>query len=773
VDSHGNLREDTNANRNLDVTADKIITYIVDTLSGDTKIRRFAVSSASPYPDTDCSDGSCGAYETVEMDEIAAIWQAGNRLAKRSAADRKIFTYIDKNNDAVVDGPGGTGTVDTDPFDDAGELVRFHTGSATALTPYFGVNATTNWAYLAGTSTNTKANRVTNLINWIRGTDITGLRKRTFDFDNDGTAETWKLGDIIHSTPVSVAKPPDNYHVIYGDESYLTYFNAFKNRETVVYLGANDGMFRAFTSWKYGNLGFTDPYPGDTAGDSTYIANEVIGEELWAFIPQSLLPHLKWLPSVNYTHVYYVDLKPKIFDAKILPDDTHYTDSDTDDNWGTFALVGLNLGGGQISVEDDFAYDGTPNDIRTFTPSYTLIDITQPRSPRVIWERTYSALKMTTSTPSIVRVKDKWFAVFGSGPTDCGGDSNQTGKVFVVDLKTGAPYKNGTNDWLFQTPDANAFLGSPAALDKKLNFNVDSVYFGGSYRSGTSWLGKLYKVTVPWATAASTYDGVNKANYVDNPKDATNPWQFSTLLNATRPVTASPALSVDALDNTWVYFGTGRYLTDADKSNTNTQYIFGVKDPFDNSARTTYYRKYSTSASLTTSDLLNADSYTVLTNGQVYSGTTLIGDFNVFINTYAKPKDGWMRSLPVSKERVLVKPTILGGVLFTPSFVPNSDICGYGGDSYLYGLYYEAGTAFTKAVFDQGTQTVNIAGVGDVTKVLDKRALGAGKSSSLGIHVGQEQGATGYIQQSTGAILSVELNPAFNIKSGLRSWIER
>jgi len=38
---------------------------------------------------------------------------------------------------------------------------------------------------------------------------------------------------------------------------------------------------------------------------------EQIGDELWAYIPQCLLPHLKWLPSEAYTHVPYVDLKTK------------------------------------------------------------------------------------------------------------------------------------------------------------------------------------------------------------------------------------------------------------------------------------------------------------------------------------------------------------------------------------------------------------------------------------------------------------------------------
>ena len=52
-------------------------------------------------------------------------------------------------------------------------------------------------------------------------------------------------------------------------------------------------------------------------------------------------------------------------------------------------------------------------------------------------------------------------------------------------------------------------------------------------------------------------------------------------------------------------------------------------------------------------------------------------------------------------------------------------------------------------------------------------SLGSGKSSSLGIHVGSEEGAKGFIQQSTGAIVSESLNPAFEIKSSLRSWREK
>ena len=776
VDSFGNLREDTNANQTLDIGTDKVITYFVDSSSGDTKIKRFAVSAADPYPDVETDP-----YDTIELNEITAVWQAGRRLAERDADERKIFTYIDKDDDDVVD------EASADPFDDSGEVVRFHTGSAAAISPYLGVQDDATWAYLAGTGTNTHANRVTNLIQYIRGNDIAGLRTRTFDYDSDGTDETWKLGDIIHSTPVTISKPPDNFHVIYGDKSYQDFYNAFKDRETVVYVGANDGMLHAFTSWKYNSatLQYEDPYPADGAGDSTYIFNETIGDELWGYIPQSLLPHLKWLPSSSYAHVYYMDMKPKVFDAKILPDDSHYTDTDADLNWGTFILAGFNLGGGDIQVKDDFDYDNSSNDAgstRNFYPSYVLLDVTEPRAPRVIWERSYGDLQASASAPAVIRVKDKWFAVFGSGPSGCDGESTQTGKVYVVDLATGNPHQSGTNDWLFETAEANAFMNSPVSLDKALNFNVDALYFGETYLQGASnWKGKVYKLTIPWADNLNVYDGTALTKYSDNPKDAVNPWLFSELFDATRPVTTTLSLSVDAYENVWIYGGTGRYLNNDDKNSTVTEYFFGIKDPFFNqglyeSSTPVYYHSYSSTKGLAHSHLLDVDGVVVTTASLVFNSAGApydgVGTWDELLND-AKAADGWIQSM-TGGERILTKPTLLGGIVFVPSYVPSSDVCGFGGDSSLYGVYFETGTAYYKTIFSNpATVTYTDAGGDTHAQVVGKISLGAGKASSLGVHVGGEEGAKGFIQQSTGSIVAESLTPALTIKSGLTSWQEK
>jgi type IV pilus assembly protein PilY1 len=747
VDPKGNLREDTNGNLSLDLDSDKIVSFYLDAASGDTMIKRYAVSSTTPYPDLDTA-----SYETIKLSDLNPVWEAGKVLAGTDPSERHIFTYLDKDDDKHVD------ETSDDPFDHSGEVVSFDTSSAAAIKPFLGVKDNSTWSYLGAT----QDDRVNNLINYIRGTDISGLRPRTID------GQVWKLGDIVDSTPVPVSKPVENYNTIYSDESYQTYCDKYKDRETVVYVGANDGMLHAFTSWNFNSSSKTYEEPS-AAG-----VTEQIGQELWAYIPQCLLPHLKWLADPNYTHVDYVDLKPKVFDAKILPDDTHYTDSDSDDNWGTFVLVGLNMGGKHIWSDDDFDYNSSTADtLRNFYPSYSLIDVTDPRNPRLIWERSYQGLNMTTSFPTIVRVKNKWFAVFGSGPSDYDGTSSNYGHIFVVDLKTGAPYQNGTNDYLFQAYENKAFMNSPSSLDKNLNDSVDAIYFGESYL-GSSWKGKLYKVEIPALDTSGNYDDTNSDNYVDNPTDPTNPWVLRRLFDSPTPITAPIALSVDSYDNAWVYVGTGRYMSTADKSTTDTQYMFGIKDPFFNKAQHTadgYYHNYATELELGTSNLFDADPYVVIQGGDVYkTDDSYFGSFNDLV-ALARGYDGWMKSLSIPGERIITKFSILGGIVFTPSFVPNGDICGFGGDSYLYGQYYETGTAYYQPVFNDGTSTVTING-NNFDKVLDKIQLGGGKASAVGIHVGTA-GAKALIQQSTGTVVTEQIHPAFNIKSGLRSWKEK
>ncbi|HOP48575.1 MAG TPA: PilC/PilY family type IV pilus protein [Desulfobacteraceae bacterium] len=754
VDKRGYMREDTNGNHALDITVDKVIKYHVDG-AGNTTIRRFDVSADAPYPDVDNDP-----YESLYMDEIEPIWEAGRALSLRSPDDRNIFTFIDKNNDKVVDE-----SVADDPLDDAGELVRFHINGMSAIKPYLGVKDNTAWAYL-GTTHEDRAN---NLIQFIRGNDsgytgTTQIRSRTIG----GVVN--RLGDVVYSTPVSVSKPSENLDVIYSDESYQQYYNAYKNRETVIYVGANDGMLHAFTSWEYNKATKQFIKPAELQPDLN------IGDELWAYIPQALLPHLKWLPSKEYTHVYYVDLKPRVADVQVFFDSYGSPiDDDHPGGWGTVLIGGLNTGGKNIPVTDDFDYDGaTADTLRNFSSCYFAIDITKPREPKLLWEKTFDGLNLTTSYPTVLKVKDKWFAAFGSGPSDYDGSSGNKGHIFVVDVLSGIPYRDGTNDWLFQTGENGAFMSAPVSFDKNLNYSVDGIYIGQAY--GTS--GAIYKVTIPWV-GTGNYGNSDTGEYIDDP----NQWTAHKLFSSPAPVIASPTLSMDFKDNVWVYFGTGRYISEADKLSTQQQYFFGIKDPFFNEDRTANYLNYSAPLTLQKTDLFDADPYDVALNKKVYINGSLLDvtgeedvyKFSNFVE-WAQKKNGWFRSLEVKvsgpSERVLNKPVVFGGLVLSPAFVPNDDICSFGGDSFMYAFYFETGTAYPKKVFKEGTELITVDG-GTAEIVLDRAGLGLGLASSASIHVGKESGSKLLVQQSTGAVVEVEADTALNVKSGLTSWIER
>lgn len=167
---------------------------------------------------------------------------------------------------------------------------------------------------------------------------------------------------------------------------------------------------------------------------------------------------------------------------------------------------------------------------------------------------------------------------------------------------------------------------------------------------------------------------------------------------------------------------------------------------------------------LTSSSLFDTTGVKVYTDGSTSTGI----DFGVLKTQqdYGQSlASGWFRSLDLSGERIINKPSTLGGILMAPSFVPNSDICGFGGDSYLNTLYFETGTAYFKSV-------VGLEAEGAKDRVLDKVDLGAGLSSSLGIHVGRKHGVRGFVQQSTGTISEIDLQPAFGVKSGFLNWRE-
>jgi len=647
--------------------------------------------------------------------DATPLWEAGEKLWERDSLSRTIYTTTDNNKDN-------------------NNLLVFSATNASGLKDYLRAKD------------NTEAR---NIINWIRGDDLSGVTDsghtdgyRSRKVTIGSTENTWKLGDIVYSSPTPVGTPEENNDRRYKDISYTSFYRKYKNRRNVVYVGANDGMLHAF------NGGFSCYDKSTTKARYTYATardkngnciagGTALGKELWGFIPEQLLPHLKWLTNSNYTHVYYVDLKPKVTDVQIFTPGT-----DHPKGWGTILIGGMRLGGKQISA----VIDGKKE---TFYSAYFAFDITNPeKPPKLLWTFTDRdsnsdgvpdlGLGLTTSYPAVARVKisdadDLWVMIVGSGPTDFDAgsnvSSNQTGKVFVVDLKTGNLLKS------FDTGDTNAFMTDPIAVDVNLDYKVDVAYIGEAYGSGTALKGNIYRLVTENSTDVST-------------------WKLSTLmsLSGNKPVTSAPSAALDGKGNMWVFFGTGKFIGSDDLLTSDAQAFYGIKDickPWQDD-----YTCTDTDTVSDPDDLYDASAI-VVTKGDETEWSDILAQANA--------KDGWVINFPRSGERAFAKPVVLGGLVIFTSYIPEQDICSNGqGDGYLWAVYYETGTAYKKHLF-----TDDIAK--NPSTVSRTRYL---KKGFAGVSAMVTRGGSlkAFAQTSVGAEIPIETKTPFGLKSGIAGW---
>ncbi len=784
LDAFGNVREDTNGDGKLILNADKIIKARYETSTGDVKVDRYHDNDGNGQAD------STTPYETIGLKEVKSIWEAGKRLAFTDSSARKLITWVDSDNDGVVD---------------SGEQIYFTAANVSTLSPYLRPGASPFTA--------------TNIINFIRGDQITGMRDRQLTVTEGVTTavRVWKLGDPIHSTPTIVGAPKERYDLIYGDASYQTFYTQYRNRRWVAYVGTNDGMLHAFNSGFYHRGDDTSTsgvvehgrFTRDASGGAS---GAPLGQELWGFIPYHLLPQLKWLTQGDYTHVYYVDLKPKVTDARIFT-----PDADHPGGWGTILIGGMRMGGScrgavspaaatcvgatgapPMSVTADF---GSGTQTRNFYSAYFVLDITNPEvDPKLLWVFTDESLGLTTSYPAIVRVAPdgapktdntnaKWYMVVGSGPTGYDGISGQTGQMFAMDLATG-PINPGTGSSQlskFPTSDASSFMGNLITLDSELDYKTDVAYVGNNYNNGVSpqWAGKMYRLMTRGCTAApcttNTWGVLSGGNRAPSVLLSSFPTAGTYKVG---PTVAAPTVTSDDTGKIWVFFGTGRFFSNADKTNTEQQYFFGVKDPV-----VTNGCADSSVTNCEKKNLLNVSGVTVCvtcatgTNQVTGIGgvTQLEGSATTTLQGLIMTMDGWYTTMPTSLERVVVSPTVLGGIIYFPSFIPSTNICDASGTGNLYALFYLTGSAYKESVI--GTTVV-----GSNTNVLRSMALGtAGLASQMAVHIGaQGAGAagttsstgcagriTGFMQSSTGTLSQFCTKPAYATWSRYISWINQ
>jgi type IV pilus assembly protein PilY1 len=214
-------------------------------------------------------------------------------------------------------------------------------------------------------------------------------------------------------------------------------------------------------------------------------------------------------------------------------------------------------------------------------------------------------------------------------------------------------------------------------------------------------------------------------------------FQFDPLPSSpdANPVRGRPTYAYSA-DKTvvWIYYGTGRFESEADKTSVSQQYFFGIKDlasgTFSNVAPT-YTQNSSTIATLTTAiETVTVGAATKKV--RTVSGTNADGK-SWALKLYVPASGG--------SERSFTKALVVGGIVFFTTYIPESGACGGSGDTYVFALDYKTGLPPAYPVFD----------INDDKKFTDadKVTINGVKKVPAGIYVGKGQGSTPVLFKDT------------------------
>jgi len=628
LDPYGWLREETQGRNTLHLKND----YVVDMFYCVNRNRVMAARYRDPL-----GLGDAAFFElidTIPAESLNFVWDGSERLTNRDYDDRTIYTNLGGLT------PFGPGDNSIDPHLDYGN-----------------------------------ESQCDSLIDYIRGLDYPGTDYRSRQFFGN----VWKLGDIIYSSPLAIGAPTEAYHMIYADTTYYDFWNKYRDRRTVVYAGANDGMLHAFNS---GSV--------TTSEDRIEVLEidgleKELGTELWAHIPYNVLPHLKWLKDTSYCHVYYCDLRPYATEAQIfLPDEDHPY------GWGTILVSGLRFGGSEIALEGQGIYRS----------SYSCFDITNPENtvdyPRLLWEFTDEYLGYTVCVPVCVKITDrdagnKWYLLFGSGPQSLYAECTQNARVYVVDPLTGEIVHT------IVIPDDNTAITNIFSADWGLDYTVDLIYFGTYDNAGG---GKIYRINTQQNTDPTT-------------------WTLHQVIDLDRPITAEGSIAIDPRGNIWIYFGTGKYLSNLDVADATVQLFIGLKD--DTTKGTPAFPAF------TLADLLDVTDVSVFADS--VGGMAGVSNFEDIV-AEVSARAGWYRRFTeMPGERVINTPLVFSGAIVFTTFIPSDttdmtqglDLCLGGGagpqSGNLWALYYLTGTAYKHAMLDinqEGERLTHVPVVGDM-----------------------------------------------------------
>jgi type IV pilus assembly protein PilY1 len=551
------------------------------------------------------------------------------------------------------------------------------------------------------------------LVSYVYGFDA-------YDDDRDGdSAETrdYVLGDLFHSNPIVIGPPPfalndeDGFGPVTSSGTFL---ERYHQRDRRLFVGGNDGVLHAIDTGSF-NSGDNALTP-ETEVDYYDLGT---GEEVFGWVPGSLLDTLKYFPRNTPRSLYFVDGSPSAADAW-LPSAAGDTTKDAAE-WTTLLVTGMRQGG----------------------RSYLALDITDPAAgssdahgpyPRFQWEFDDPSEPMgeTWSDPIITRIKmhaatgtgdkcgasngdgdcvERWVVITAGGYDDTA-DPNLGGWIgnpsdpswteygkalFVLDAQTGQVIakleRDATDSQL--THMKYAIPSTPAVLDLNFDGFADVIYVGDSG-------GQLWKWVIHDVAEDTDSDGLIDTWAAGRFFDAGSVSLGGGVTHYRSFFAAPSAAYVNG--ELVLVFGTGErtdmsYAGDASKDDNNRLYV--IRDPQPLGSGAIPSSPYGES---------------VLTDVTSKASDDDLTDLGYFV----KGQEG---------EKFVTSFIIVGGVVITGSYVPpdaSDPVCEQTGTSYafVFDLEFGAGQHTNPNADSQARRLYAAVGVPSDPRVTVSQATG-------------------------------------------------
>ena len=420
------------------------------------------------------------------------------------------------------------------------------------------------------------------------------------------------LGDAIRSAPLLVGAPS----VAGQGPGYDSFHARYKARAGAIYLGANDGMLHAF--------------------------NARDGAELFAYVPNALLPYLKQLSDPGYRHRPYVDASAGQGEALLSGE------------WRSVLVSGMGMGARGVvalDVSDPAAFAAGRGALWEFTEAH------DPAIGHVGAPPQVAKLKVGEAA-GIPRYR--YFAIVPSGLNNYADDAPAGGALFLLALDKPAKetWKEGVNYYRLDAPaaeSAQANALAPPALVLAGDGSVRHAYAGDLQ-------GRLWR-----------FDFSGKPPFVSTPVFTARDEN-----GRRQPITHAPRVVFAPGGGYLVLFGTGKLIEEADlrPEGFAPQSFYAVRDSTTSSVNGR--------SELAQRTLSGNQAYTIKGDEFAYSG--------------AGAKKGWYVDFPharVDGERLAASAVLASGTVLATTIVPASDACNAATRTYvldaLSGFAFKAG----------------------------------------------------------------------------------